>query len=206
MVLRANNIYSNAIDGLAKQDLNALKKNKKQVSKLSDEVDNLRDNLFFFIKNLDESSVSASNFYINILGYLQDMAQSLEYISKVSLKHVNNNHKKLKFSQIKELKQVATSIENLFIEINKAFASESFDEISKVLNNHEPVKLLVNQKIQSQVARTRSDESSPKNTTLYFSILLETKDLLKTSTNLLNEYYNSYDSRVKPATIGDADR
>ena len=206
VVLRANNIYRNAIDGLAKQDLNALKKNKKQVSKLSDEVDNLRDNLFFFIKNLDESSVSASNFYINILGYLQDMAQSLEYISKVSLKHVNNNHKKLKFSQIKELKQVATSIENLFIEINKAFASESFDEISKVLNNHEPVKLLVNQKIQSQVARTRSDESSPKNTTLYFSILLETKDLLKTSTNLLNEYYNSYDSRVKPATIGDADR
>ena len=165
-----------------------------------------RDNLFFFIKNLDESSVNASNFYINILGYLQDMAQSLEYISKVSLKHVNNNHKKLKFSQIKELKQVATSIENLFIEINKAFASESFDEISKVLNNHEPVKLIVNQKIQSQVARTRSDESSPKNTTLYFSILLETKDLLNTSTNLLNEYYNSYDSRVKPATIGDADR
>mgnify|MGYP007125875247 CR=1 FL=1 len=98
------------------------------------------------------------------------------------------------------------NVTNLFIEINKALASESFDEISKVLNNHEPVKLLVNQKIQSQVARTRSDESSPKNTTLYFSILLETKDLLKTSTNLLNEYYNSYDSRVKPATIGDADR
>jgi phosphate/sulfate permease len=206
VVVRANNIYRNAIDGLAKQDLNALKKNKKQVSKLSDEVDKLRDNLFFFIKNLDESSVNASNFYINILGYLQDMAQSLEYISKVSLKHINNNHKKLKFSQIKELKEVATSIENLFVEINKAFASESFDEISKVLNNHEPVKLLVNQKIQSQVARTRSDESSPKNTTLYFSILLETKDLLKTSTNLLNEYYNSYDSRVKPATISDADR
>lgn len=206
VVLRANNIYRNAIDGLAKQDLTSLKKNKKQVSKLSDEVDNLRDNLFFFIKNLDETSVNASNFYINILGYLQDMAQSLEYISKVSLKHVNNNHKKLKFSQIKELKEVSTTIESLFSEVNEAFASESFDEIAKVLNNHEPVRALVNQKIQSQVARTRSDESSPKNTTLYFSILLETKDLLKTSTNLLNEYYNSYDSRVKPATINDADR
>ena len=74
------------------------------------------------------------------------------------------------------------------------------------MNNQEPGNPLVNQKGQALVARTRSDESSPKNTTLYFSILLETKDLLKTSTNLLNEYYNSYDSRVKPATIGDADR
>ncbi len=206
VVLRANNIYSNAINGLAKQDLTSLKKNKKQVGKLSDEVDDLRDNLFFFIKNLDESSVNASNFYINVLGYLQDMAQSLEYISKISLKHINNNHKKLKFSQIKELKEVDATIETLFKEINVAFASESFDEIAKVLNNHETVRALVNQKIQLQVARTRSDESSPKNTTLYFSILLETKDLLKTSTNLLNEYYNSYDSKVKPAKINDGDR
>ena len=77
---------------------------KKQVTKLSSEVDDLRDNIFYFIKNLDESSVGASNFYINILGYLQDMTQSLEYISKVSHKHINNNHKKLKFNQIKELK------------------------------------------------------------------------------------------------------
>ena len=58
-----------------------LKKNKTQVNKLASEIDDLRDNIFYFIKNLDESSVGASNFYINILGYLQDMAQSLEYIS-----------------------------------------------------------------------------------------------------------------------------
>ena len=176
MVVRANNIYRNAIDGLAKQDLTSLKKNKKQVSKLSDEVDNLRDNLFFFIKNLDESSVNASNFYINVLGYLQDMAQSLEYISKVSLKHINNNHKKLKFSQIKELKEVASSIEGLFNDVNEAFASESFDEIAKVLNDHEPVRALVNQKIQSQVSRTRSDESSPK--TQHFTLVFFLKQRL----------------------------
>jgi len=93
VVKRGNRIYTNAIKGLAMQDLSLLKKNKKQIVKLSNEVDELRDNIFYFIKNLDESSVGASNFYINILGYLQDMTQSLEYISKVSHKHVNNNHK-----------------------------------------------------------------------------------------------------------------
>ncbi|MDX1328694.1 MAG: inorganic phosphate transporter, partial [Arenibacter sp.] len=70
---RGNKIYTNTINGLAKQDLDLLKKNKKQVVKLSNEVDELRDHIFFFIKNLDEASVGASNFYINILGYLQDM-------------------------------------------------------------------------------------------------------------------------------------
>ncbi len=60
---------------------------------------------------------------------------------------------------------------------------------------------LVTDKIQKQVERTRTEESSPKNTTLYFSLLLETKDLLTATMNLLEEYYNAHDSSVEPATI-----
>lgn len=198
---RGNKIYTSAINGLAKQDLQMLKKNRKNTSKLSDEIDELRDNIFYFIKNLDESSVGASNFYINILGYLQDITQSLEYISKASLKHVNNNHKKLKFNQIKELKQVDEALEHLFHKTKEAFDSRSFEEIGSVLANKEAIFQLVRQKIQTQVERTRTEESSPKNTTLYFSILLETKDLLNATMNLLEEYHKAHDGSVKPARI-----
>jgi phosphate/sulfate permease len=201
VVKRGNKIYTNAINGLALQDLTLLKKNKKQVVKLSEEIDELRDNIFYFIKNLDESSVAASNFYIHILGYLQDMIQSLEYISKVSHKHVNNNHKKLKFSQIKELKEVDERFELFFNNTQKAFDSRSFEEIGMILKRKTEIISLVTDKIQKQVERTRSEESSPKNTTLYFSILLETKDLLNATMNLLEEYHKSHDSSVKPATI-----
>ncbi|WP_104734851.1 inorganic phosphate transporter [Hanstruepera ponticola] len=203
VVKRGNKIYTNAINGLSKQDLPLLKKNKKQVEKLSNEIDDLRDNIFYFIKNLDESSVGASNFYINILGYLQDMAQSLEYISKVSHKHINNNHKKLKFNQIKELKQVDESLEQFFIDTKAAFDSRSFELIGDILKNKKEIFSLVNEKIQKQVERTRTEESSPKNTTLYFSVLLETKDLLTATMNLLEEYHNSHDSSVEPASIVD---
>ncbi|WP_345169087.1 inorganic phosphate transporter [Algibacter aquimarinus] len=201
VIKRGNKIYTNAINGLAKQDLSSLKKNKKQVDKLSLEVDDLRNNIFYFIKNLDESSVGASNFYINILGYLQDMAQSLEYISKVSYKHVNNNHKKLKFNQIKELKEVDSSFENLFNDTKLAFDSRSFEQIGNILDRKQDVLNVLSDKIQKQVERTRTEESSPKNTTLYFSVLLETKDLLTATMNLLQEYNNSHDASVEPATI-----
>ena len=204
VVKRGNRIYTNAINGLALQDLTLLKKNKKQVVKLSEEVDELRDHIFYFVKNLDESSVSASNFYIHILSYLQDMTQSLEYISKVSHKHVNNNHKKLKFSQIKELKEVDERFEVFFNNTKNAFESRSFEQIGAILGRKNEIMSLVTDKIQKQVERTRSEESSPKNTTLYFSILLETKDLLNATMNLMEEYYNAYDSSVKPATIPDS--
>ncbi|MEL0455666.1 inorganic phosphate transporter [Flavobacteriaceae bacterium SZ-1-7] len=204
VVKRGNKIYTNAINGLAKQDLILLKKNKRQIVKLSSEVDELRDNIFYFIKNLDDSSVGASNFYIHILGYLQDMTQSLEYITKVSHKHVNNNHKKLKFNQIKELKEVDERFEILFNNTKNAFETQSFEEIGLILGRKEEIISLVTNKIQKQVERTRNEESSPKNTTLYFSILLETKDLLNATMNLLEEYYTAHDSSVKPAKISSA--
>ncbi len=204
---RGNKVYSSTITGLAKQDLSLLKKNKKNIVKLSDEVEELRDHIFYFIKNLDEtSSVGASNFYINILGYLQDMTQSLEYISKVSHKHVNNNHKKLRFNQIKELRQVDDAMNTLLETTISAFKSMSFEEIGAVLNNKQELFNLVTEKIQKQVERTRTEESSPKNTTLYFGVLLETKDLLKAIMDLLNEYHSAHDASVAPATISGSDR
>jgi phosphate/sulfate permease len=201
VIRRGNKIYSGAINGLATQNLKLLKKNKKNIAKLSEEIEELRDNIFYFIKNLEEPSVSASNFYINILSHLQDMTQSLEYISNVSFKHVNNNHKKLKFSQIKELKEIDEILENLFENTRVAFNSGSFDEIGNVIQKKNMVFNLLSEKIQAQVERTRTEESSPKNTTLYFGVLIETKDLLTATMNLLEEYHNSHDASVKPATI-----
>jgi Na+/phosphate symporter len=200
---RGKKIYASAFNGISQQDLEALKKNKKQIVKLSDEVDELRDNIFYFIKNLDESSIGASNFYILVLGYLQDMTQSLTYITKVSHKHVNNNHKKLKFNQIKELSQINDSIETLFSEAIEAFNSQSFEKINSIIEQKNEIAAVLKSNIEIQVKRTRTEESSPKNTTLYFSLLLETKDLLNATTSLLEEYHEAYDSSVKPATISE---
>ncbi len=204
VVKRTNRIYSNAVVGLAKQNIDLLKKSKKQVGKLTEEVDELRDNIFYFIKNLDESSVGASGFYIDILGHLQDVSQSLEYITKISHKHVNNNHKKLKFNQVKELKEIDDKLEILFSDTEKAFKKQSFEEIEFIINEKKEAYKLVKEKIKSQVERTRkSDSTSPKNTTLFFSLLLDTKDLLNSLINLLQVYHHAHDSSVEPAVIPD---
>lgn len=93
---RIDKLYTNVVNDLANHDLNKLRKTDKHVEKLNDEIDDLKDNVFYFIKSLDDTSVNASKFYISILDYLQDAAQSISYISRASFKHVNNNHKNLK--------------------------------------------------------------------------------------------------------------
>ncbi|MEX0289002.1 MAG: anion permease [Flavobacteriaceae bacterium] len=187
-IKRANKIYTSCIEGLARHDVDRLKKSKKGISKLDNEVEELKDNIFYFIKNLDESSIGTSNFYLAVLNYLQDMTQSLEYISKASYKHVNNNHKKLRFNQIKDLKEMDHSMESFFLAITKVFETKEYLELTPLIVNKQDLFDQINEKIEKQVARTRADESSPKNTALYFSLLSETKDLLVATMNLLEAY------------------
>jgi phosphate/sulfate permease/succinate dehydrogenase flavin-adding protein (antitoxin of CptAB toxin-antitoxin module) len=204
VVKRSNKIFTNSINGLSKMDLDLLNKNKKQGAKLSAEIDDLRDSIFYFIKNLDETSLGASNFYINILGDLQDMAQSLEYIGKVSHNHVNNNHKKLKYNQIKELKEIDLLLEEILNKTREVFDTEAFDKLDEIIDRKQELFGLLSQKIEKQVARTRTEESSPKNTTLYFSLLLETKDFVTATMNLLEQYREAHEGTINQIPISNS--
>jgi len=185
---RVSKINEITINGLINQDLAQLKKGRKTVLKLEDEIEDLQNNIFYFIKNLDETSVNASTFYMQVMGDLQDIAQSVGFISKVSHKHINNNHKALKVNQSKELKQIDKELCALFTKTRAAFDLRAFDQISGLLEEKQTLLKTVSEFAQVQVERTRTTESSPKNTTLYFSILLETEDLIKATISLLELY------------------
>ena len=192
VISRTNKIYANFLKGLSTQNVDTLKKSKKGVEKLESEIEELRDNIFYLIKSLDETSVRGSNFYIIILAYLTDIAQSLEFISRKSYKHVRNQHEKLKFNQFKDLKEINDRLELLYAEIIEVFSSRKFERVSFLTAQKQEIVDMISEKINKQIERTRKEESSPKNTTLYFNILLETKDIVKSVMNLLNEYYTSY--------------
>ena len=192
VISRTDKIYANFLKGLSTQNSDLLKKSKKGVAKLDSEIEELRDNIFFLIKNLDETSVRGSNFYISILANLTDIAQSLDFISKKSYKHVNNQHQKLKFNQFKDLQEIEDRFKILYKEIIDIFVSRKFERISFIIAQKEELVMFISEKINAQINRTRTEESSPKNTTLYFNILLETKDLLNSIMSLMDEYYTSY--------------
>ena len=194
---RVSKIQENTINGLIKQELPALKKAKNTVGKLESEIEDLQNNIFYFIKNLDESSVSASTFYIDVIGDLQDIAQSVGFISKVSHKHIHNNHQGLKVNQAKELKEISEKLNHLFGKMRDIFDTRSFDKIGAIIEEKKELLKDVSKFAQKQVERTRTTESSPKNTTLYFSILLETEDLIKATMSLLELYATKNKQKLK---------
>ncbi len=204
VVRRVNKLYTNVAKDLASHDLDKLKKTNKHVSKLNDEVEQLKDEVFYFIKSLDDTSAEASRFYILVIGYLQDISQSISYISKSSYKHVNNNHKNLKKSQIAELRLIDTELDKMLSQIETSFNNNNFDNLGKIISDKQGLFEHVSTAIEKQIKRIRKDktETSPKNTTLFFGILLETKDLIGSIMELL-ELYQEFDLSIKRAKAGD---
>ena len=182
---KTSTLYTNVIDNLGLQDLAKLKENKKTHKKLEKEIDELKSNVFYFIKNLDETSVEASRFYILILGYLQDMVQSVDFITNSSHSHVNNNHKKLKFNQIRDLKTIDVQLQTLLSKLEESFRTEDFTKLDEILKEKNTFLGTIESLITKQILRIRTTETSPKNSKLYFALLLETNDLIKSIMSLL---------------------
>lgn len=188
-----NKMYTKTVDHLGYYDLSKLKKSYKKIEKLEADVDELKGNIFYFIKSLEEDSVEASKFYILTIDYLQDMVQSIGFITRNSYNHVHNNHKNLKFNQIRDLKKVDEKMQILFDEIEETFDNHEFGNIDGILDEKQQLLDYVSELIQKQITRIRTSETSPKNTKLYFGILLETKDLISSTMSLLQlfqEFYN----------------
>ncbi|TQD39642.1 inorganic phosphate transporter [Haloflavibacter putidus] len=194
VIKNVNKRYSKIINHLGYHDLGKLKKDRKKLSKLEDDVDELKDNVFYFIKSLEENSVKASKFYILFLDHLQDMVQSISQISNASYRHVNNNHKNLKFNQIRDLKSVDREMQLLFDQIIETFDNQSFENIDKILDDKQLLLDKVSNLIQKQIDRIRTSETSPKNSKLYFSLLLETKDFIVSTMSLLQLFQDYYEN------------
>ena len=77
---------------------------------------------------------------------------------------------------------------DLLEKVSTVFENRTFDQLDEILVEKQALLNDVSESIEKQVARIRTDETSPKNTTLYFSVLLETKDLVGALLNLLQTY------------------
>ena len=82
-----------------------------------------------------------------------------------------------------------------------AFDDDALEKIGEIVDRKQELFDMVSQKIAKQVERTRTEESSPKNTTLYFSLLLETKDFVTATMNLLELYREAHEGTVSISQV-----
>ena len=111
--------------------------------------------------------------------------------------YVSNNHRNLKFNQIRDLKRISRDLDVFFEQLHEVFGKNEFDEIKILLHRKNELLDLVSEMIQKQIERIRTTDMGQKNTDLYFGILLETKDMIMAGINLLNLFYEYHNEAKK---------
>ena len=195
---RVNKLFQKTFEGLASKDISTLKENQTTVSKLDKDVDLIANNVFYFIKNLDEASKeSASDFHMKILGGLENITLSMQTITKSIYKHFNNNHRGLTYNQLRELKELEDDMNNFFKKIVQTFEKQKYEEIKSIFSIKESLIKSLNKKIKSQVSRTKDKDSGPRNTRLYFEFLNKTQNIVSEYLKILELYSEKYVKKIE---------
>ena len=195
---RVNKLFQKTFEGLASKDISTLKENLTTVSKLDKDVDLIANNVFYFIKNLDEASKeSASDFHMKILGGLENITLSMQTITKSIYKHFNNNHRGLTYNQLRELKELEDDMNNFFKKIVQTFEKQKYEEIKSIFSIKESLIKSLNKKIKSQVSQTKDKDSGPRNTRLYFEFLNKTQNIVSEYLKILELYSEKYVKKIE---------
>ena len=198
---RSSKILNSSLDGLSRQNLKALRKARTNAENLSDEMDDLKNHIFFYIKSLEGSSAGATRFYLLIQDSLEDFVQSINFIAKSGHKHIKNNHQGLTFNQIRDLKQIEERLLELFKKVRTNFENMTLDELPNLIAEKQEFYNYISDDIEKQIQRTKQPDASARNTTLYFSLLLECKDLVESTATLLEQYYKEWETSKKPEIL-----
>ncbi len=190
VIVNINALYSNTIDGLKAYDLDLLKTNDKHVKKLYRQGNKLRDKLYYVIKSYDKQDIVISKNYIKLLDKIQDLIQSMHFISKISKEYVDNTHSPLSKGQISDLDILKNEMVLLLNELQTALENRDLHKL-KVIYKSSNLDKAIEETIDKQVIRIQKDKSSSKNSRLYLSLLLETKDIEESLVKLLRIIFNA---------------
>ena len=184
---RSIKIFTLTTEGISKSDIKLLKKNSRQVTKLSDEVDELQENIFNYLKSNKKANKKATEFYLIILEKLTQITKRLSKISKITLKHVDEDRRKLPLSNIKVLLGLDLNFKRLFESVINIFINKDFKKIEDVLLDI----IQARDEIENQIKRYKEENQNNKRyDKLHLEILSICSEILNAIKQLLENYYS----------------
>ena len=187
VIKRSRKIFTITADGISKSDVQLLEKNSRQVTKLNDEVDQLQDNIFKYLKANDKANEKATQLYLLLLEKLTITTKNLDKISKRTLKHVKEDRRKLPLSNIKVILNLDNTFDNVYNQILNIFQEKDYQKIEEVL-----LKIIQsNEEIQEEISFYKDNlEQKNKYDVLHLDILFLSSEILISLKELLENFYS----------------
>jgi len=171
--------YSGIVEGLKNYDEDKLTAINKDIKRIFDQGNKLREQMYFVLHYIGPDQIKIGNNYIKLINKVQDIIQSIHYISKASKDYVSNQHRPLTDEQIADLEKISTRFGEFIRQVQEAYRQGDISSLKKFHKTSAELENLLDEAIEKQIQRVQKGEVDVKNNAFFMGLLNESRDLIE---------------------------
>ncbi len=180
--------FTLAIQGLITENTSILNEAIDEIKKLIENNEDLQYELVKSVKRIEEPNTDGSRILLNVFDLEQDIFQSADLIVKSCDEHVRNMLNPLKAVQRSSLEKVSEDVKDYLDQV-KQFMPTNGDHKVAVEKKDELIHLL-DDILDKQIIGIKKNKFGARNSQLIFKIILETKDIIRTTNQFVELFLN----------------
>jgi Na+/phosphate symporter len=128
------------------------------------------------LKKFEETELESGHHYVQVVGYLKEMSNSLMHIVQPAFNHLDNNHPldKDQSEALKEFNEKSSDFFNYVIGILK---SKNFDNLDDLVQRRDSMINMTNNILRNRIKILKKTQKGVKISVTYMEMLSETKNL-----------------------------
>lgn len=181
--------YDLAIRGLSLEDRSLLRKVAVAMEKVKTENEEFKYAFYGSIKRIEEGIAEGSRTYLLTYDLMQDFIQSAVMVADTARNHVEDVLAPLEKEQYEKLNQISKDLSEYFNLCSTMLRTRDFTHFQSIKANKKKLLKDIEHLLAQQTEGIKDSSYSARNSILFFSLILETKDLIAVAARFVKLYY-----------------
>jgi phosphate/sulfate permease len=177
--------YEDATEGLLNEDRDRLQLAKADLVVLQEQNETFRKRLYKSIQRLADKLNGTSRLYLLLYDYEEDILQSIQLIVKTSYDYVSNSLNPLTEKQQEEIRTMKKEVSQYIAFLIEAIPDRSPEQKAQIKERKAALLLQIENLLSEQVQGIKEKKYGSRNSDMYLSLMMETKDLLAVATRFV---------------------
>ncbi len=193
-------IYDSTIEGLTQENLKSLKTATSEAEQLYTIYKDKRTyEVVPTIQAIAETEFDIEQDYVQIVDYTYEISKALQIITKISLRHIDNNHKGLTPDQSADLHELNAHTRMMFENFLDIINNAEFETFkANLVRSREDMLDMYAKLTKKQIKRVKMGECGTRCSILFLNILNETKNITLQAINMMKAQRDIMFANKKP--------
>jgi phosphate/sulfate permease len=188
IMIRVSKMYYLTLLNFTKEKRKELGNIRKDIKDLNNETKGLKNSVHVTIRNMQEDEIESGHHYVQIVDYIRETTNCLNYIINPVFHHVDNNHPPLADGPAKDLLDYNEKMSEFFNYALAILTKNSFDQLDSLKKMRDRLLEMTNELRRNQIKALKKSNKSTKVGLVVLDLLSESKNMLLFVTNIVQAY------------------